>query len=62
MPVELPKLTQHLGPVGLTGFADWESVAVATRWWNLNYLRHAILLAAWLASLRTFALFYQQRG
>lgn len=38
-----------------------ESVAIATRWLNLNYLRHAIVLAAWLASLRTFALFYQQR-
>jgi hypothetical protein len=49
--------------VGLMGLPDSpESVAVATRWWNLNYLRHAILLAAWLASLRTFALFYQQRG
>ena len=29
-----------------------ESVAAATRWWRLNYLRHAIVLAAWLASLR----------
>ena len=26
------------------------------------YLRHALVLAAWLASLRTFALLYQQRG
>jgi len=39
-----------------------EAVAVATRWWSLNYLRHAIGLAAWLASLRAFSLFYQQRG
>jgi hypothetical protein len=39
-----------------------ESAAVATRWVSLNYLRHAIVLAAWLASLSTFALFYQQRG
>jgi hypothetical protein len=39
-----------------------ESAAAATRWSNLNYLRHAIVLAAWLASLRTFALFYQLRG
>jgi hypothetical protein len=38
------------------------SVAAATRWWNLNYLRHAIVLIAWLASLRTFGLFFQQRG
>jgi len=27
---------------------------------NLNYLRHAIVLGAWLASLRAFALFYAQ--
>ena len=49
--------------VGLMGATDSSaSIAVATRWWNLNYLRHAIVLAAWLASLRAFALFYQQRG
>ena len=49
--------------VGLMGATDSpRSVAVATRWWKFNYLRHAIVLAAWLASLRTFALFYQQRG
>jgi hypothetical protein len=39
-----------------------ESVAMASRWWTLNYLRHAIVLAAWLASLKAFALFHQQRG
>jgi hypothetical protein len=45
--------------VHLMGATDSpQSVAVATRWWNLNYLRHAIVLVAWLASLRTFALFY----
>ncbi|MGE4053417.1 MAG: DUF1772 domain-containing protein [Vicinamibacterales bacterium] len=37
-----------------------ESIAAATRWWTLNYLRHAIVLAAWLASLKAFALFHQQ--
>jgi hypothetical protein len=37
-----------------------ESVMVATRWRNLNYLRLALGLAAWLATLRTFAVFYQQ--
>jgi hypothetical protein len=48
--------------VALMGASDSaESVAVATRWWNLNYLRHAIVLAAWLASLQTFALLYQQQ-
>ena len=39
-----------------------QSVAAATRWSTLNYLRHAIVLTAWLAALRTFALFYQQRA
>jgi hypothetical protein len=34
---------------------------IANRWWNLNYLRHAIVLAAWLAALKTFAVFHQQR-
>ncbi len=38
------------------------SSAVAARWWNLNYVRHAIVLAAWLASLRAFSLFYRQLG
>ena len=33
-----------------------ESVATATRWANLNYLRHAMVLAAWLAALKAFAL------
>jgi hypothetical protein len=33
-----------------------ESVATATRWRNLNYLRNAIVLAAWLAALKAFAL------
>lgn len=39
-----------------------EAVAVATRWWNLNYLRHALVLAAWLMALEAFAALYQQRG
>ena len=49
--------------VGLMGATDSPaSVAAATRWSNLNYLRHAIVLAAWLASLRAFSLFHEQRG
>jgi hypothetical protein len=36
-----------------------ESVAVALRWSNLNYLRHALVLIAWLASLKAFAVFHQ---
>jgi len=35
------------------------SVATASRWSHLNYLRHALVLGAWLAALRAFALFYQ---
>ncbi len=37
------------------------SVAEATRWARLNYLRHALVLAGWLAALKAFALRYQGR-
>ena len=33
-----------------------EAVADAHRWMNLNFVRHALLLGAWLAALRTYAL------
>jgi hypothetical protein len=47
--------------VGLMGVADSpQSVATALRWSALNYVRHAIVLAAWLASLKAFALHAQQ--
>jgi hypothetical protein len=47
--------------IGLMGAPDSaESVASATRWAILNHVRHAILFAAWLAALKTFALFHQQ--
>lgn len=36
-----------------------ESVAAAIRWRHLNYLRHAIVLAAWLMSLQAFAALYR---
>ncbi len=36
-----------------------ESVAVAIRWARLNYVRLAILLAAWLTALKAFSLSYQ---
>jgi len=39
-----------------------DAVAVATRWWNLNYLRHAIVLAAWLMTLEAFAIVRQRTG
>jgi hypothetical protein len=49
--------------VGLMGAPDSpDSVAVANRWSHLNYLRHAMVLAAWLASLKAFAVFHMQRG
>ena len=38
------------------------AAAAAARWSHLNYLRHAIVLAAWLAALRTFSLFHQPRA
>ena len=47
--------------IGLMGSADSaEAVAVATRWSHLDYVREAILLTAWLASLRAFSLLYQR--
>lgn len=39
-----------------------QSAAAAMRWSNLNYIRHAIVLAAWIAALKAFATFYEQRG
>jgi hypothetical protein len=39
-----------------------ESVATAVQWANLNYLRHAIVLTAWLTALKAFSLVYQHRG
>lgn len=46
--------------VGLMRTADSPAaVAVATRWSNLNYLRHAAVLAGWLASLQAFALWLE---
>lgn len=48
--------------VWLSGVPDSaDAVAAATRWANLNYLRHAMVLVAWLAALKTFAL-VNQRG
>jgi hypothetical protein len=43
--------------VGLMSSVDSpDAIATATRWMSLNYLRHALVLAAWLAALKTFAL------
>ena len=49
--------------VGLMGAPDSaESVAAASRWANLNYVRHAMVLGAWLAALKAFSLLYRARG
>ena len=43
--------------VGLMNVPDSPAaVAAATRWSQLNYLRHAVVLIAWLAALRAFGL------
>lgn len=39
-----------------------ESVAGAARWSALNYLRHALVLAAWVAALKAFAIWHQQHA
>ena len=49
--------------VGLMNAPDsTASVATATRWMTLNYLRHALVLGGWLAALKAFSLRYQWRG
>jgi hypothetical protein len=46
--------------VGLMGTSDSpNAVATATRWANLNHLRHGIALSAWLCSLKVLALFHR---
>jgi hypothetical protein len=46
--------------VGLMNAADSPAaVAAATRWASLNYLRHTLVLAGWLAALRAFSLIYR---
>ena len=43
--------------VGLLNAPDSPAaVAAATRWMNLNYLRHVLLFAGWLAALKAFSL------
>jgi hypothetical protein len=39
-----------------------ESVGKAIQWTNLNYVRLAIALAAWLTALRAFSSLYQSHG
>ena len=45
--------------VGLTNAPDSPAaVSAAMRWSHLNYLRHAVVLVAWLAALRAFGLLH----
>jgi hypothetical protein len=45
--------------IALTNAPDSpDAVAAATRWSYFNYGRHAIVLVAWLAALRAFALLH----
>jgi hypothetical protein len=37
-----------------------EAVETARQWESLNYLRHAIVLVAWLLALKTFAVFNRE--
>jgi hypothetical protein len=47
--------------VGLMNAADSPvTAAAAIRWSHLNYLRHLLVLIAWLSALRTFSLIYKQ--
>jgi hypothetical protein len=39
-----------------------DAVSSAIRWAQLNNLRHLLVLAAWLAALKTFSLLYTRRG
>jgi hypothetical protein len=49
--------------VGLMGSPDSaEAVSIANRWAALNNVRHVMVLAAWLAALKTLSLLYQARG
>jgi hypothetical protein len=46
--------------VGLMNAPDSPAAAAtATRWANLNYLRHALTFGGWLAALTAFSLLYQ---
>jgi hypothetical protein len=42
------------------GLLATEAVDLARQWETLNYVRHAIVLAAWLLSLKAFAVFHRE--
>jgi hypothetical protein len=39
-----------------------DAAAAAIQWAQLNNVRHFLVLAAWLAALKTFSLLYTHRG
>ena len=48
--------------IGLMAMSDSpEAVVSASRWADLNHVRHLILLIAWLAALQAFALWHIER-
>jgi Domain of unknown function (DUF1772) len=49
----VPTMVRLMGGEGLS---QSQAVATAARWDQLNYLRHAIVLAAWLLALKAFSL------
>ena len=46
---------------GDANLAASEAVAAASRWGQLNHLRHVIVLVAWIAALKAFSLLKAQR-
>jgi hypothetical protein len=46
---------------GDTNLSASEAVAMASRWGQLNHLRHLIVLVAWVAALKAFSLLKAQR-
>lgn len=45
-----------------SGIPQAEAVAAALQWKNLNYIRHTLVFAAWIASLKTLTEIYTRRG
>src|SRR6266700_1731445 len=54
------------GPLTLLALANliiaWRSAGGIRGWWLVNYVRHALVLVAWLASLRALVAIYTQRA
>jgi hypothetical protein len=55
----IPTMLTLMRPASLP---DADAAALATQWARLDYVRHAITLAAWLAALKAFALLHRSEG